>query len=341
MFVTGGQIMKKRVLAFIMCITMMLNYAIPVMAVEGDNLPPAVVSDFNEDEIVGQSTLEESEPISTVTEPAPATSAPAPVTPAPENTPAPAPESTTTPAPESTTAPTPENTATPVPESTATPAPESTAVPGPEGTATPAPESTATPVPESTATPEPDSDPMQNPSPVPNDAGGSVTAAETFLEAAEKNYGEDGKIKQVGTLDASWAVPDLSEVKAGEQVILKLEWKLEAAATYIYTAKPEPLFDRYENTTITLTLPEGVEIVEGVEGSLSNVKEIRHEGTRWTLVLDNENTSVASAQGGEINVPLNMGRNGQRPIGESLDFSRDVLNAVLQTEFTIMDRGIG
>lgn len=162
--------------------------------------------------------------------------------------------------------------------------------------------------------------------------------AETFLEAAERNYGEGGEIKEVGTLHASWAVPDLSKVKAGEQVILKLEWKLEAAATYIYTAKPEPLFDCYKNTTITLTLPEGVEIVKDVEGALSNVKEIRHEGTRWTLVLDNENTGVASAQGGDISVPLNIGKNGQRPVGEELDFSLDTLDAVLHTEFTIMDR---
>ena len=157
-------------------------------------------------------------------------------------------------------------------------------------------------------------------------------AESSFLQKAEEYYGENGSL-EVGSVAVNWLDAD-GTVKAGQQVNLNLEWKLNPAATFTYTDSPQPLFDDYRNTQIILTLPDGVSIVEGVAGSLQNVTKVTREGNIWRLMLT-ESLNAASSQSGTITIPLLIEGNGERGVGETLGFSPPVR---METEFTIMDR---
>ena len=164
-------------------------------------------------------------------------------------------------------------------------------------------------------------------------AGGTGSKeSNTFLEKAEAYYGENGTI-EVGTVKADWLDMD-GTVKAGQQVNLNLAWTLTPAATFNYSEFPQTLFDDYENTQIILTLPEGVSIVQDAAGSLQNVTEVIRQGNEWRLKLT-EKLSAASSQSGTITIPLLIEGNGQRGMGETLDFTTPVR---METEFTILDR---
>lgn len=164
---------------------------------------------------------------------------------------------------------------------------------------------------------------------------GTGAATEGYKAVAEQYYGENGTAT-LGTLATSWE-DDAQTIKAGDTVNLQISWTLAQAATYSYTSQHEPLFDTYDNTKILLTLPEGVNIIEGVSGSLQNVNDViaPSDGSNvWTLVL-NDKLDAKSSPNGMITVPLRVDGNGERAIGENLDFSDP---AVLETSFTIMDR---
>lgn len=164
---------------------------------------------------------------------------------------------------------------------------------------------------------------------------GTGAATEGYKAMAEQYYGENGTAT-LGTLATSWE-GDSQTIKAGDTVNLQISWTLAQAATYSYTSQQEPLFDTYDNTKILLTLPEGVNIIEGVTGSLQNVNDViaPSDGSNvWTLVL-NDKLDAKSSPNGMITVPLRVDGNGERGIGENLDFS---VPAVLETSFTIMDR---
>ena len=164
---------------------------------------------------------------------------------------------------------------------------------------------------------------------------GTGAATEGYKAMAEQYYGENGTAT-LGTLATSWE-GDSQTIKAGDTVNLQISWTLAQAATYSYTSQHEPLFDTYDNTKILLTLPEGVNIIEGVSGSLQNVNDViaPSDGSNvWTLVL-NDKLDAKSSPNGMITVPLRVDGNGERAIGENLDFS---VPAVLETSFTIMDR---
>ena len=164
-------------------------------------------------------------------------------------------------------------------------------------------------------------------------AGGTGSKeSNTFLEKAEAYYGENGTI-EVGTVKADWLDMD-GTVKAGQQVNLNLAWTLTPAATFNYSEFPQTLFDDYENTQIILTLPDGVSIVQDAAGSLQNVTEVIRQGNEWRLKLT-EKLSAASSQSGTITILLLIEGNGQRGMGETLDFTTPVR---METEFTILDR---
>lgn len=126
-------------------------------------------------------------------------------------------------------------------------------------------------------------------------------------------------------------------MKAGQRVNLRVEWVLNPAATYSYTDHQQPLFDSYENTKISLTLPEGVSIVEGIAGTMQNVVDVlppSDGNSAWTLLL-NTPLDASFGKDGLIVVPLHIDGNGERPVGQTLDFSTP---ASMETQFTIMDR---
>lgn len=158
----------------------------------------------------------------------------------------------------------------------------------------------------------------------------------TFDQVAEGYYGENGTLT-IGSLHTAWEDASLIQVKAGQRVNLRVEWVLNPAATYSYTDHQQPLFDSYENTKISLTLPEGVSIVEGIAGTMQNVVDVlppSDGNSAWTLLL-NTPLDASSGKDGMIVVPLHIDGNGERPVGQTLDFSTP---ASMETQFTIMDR---
>lgn len=158
-----------------------------------------------------------------------------------------------------------------------------------------------------------------------------------FKTVAEGYYGENGTL-ELGKLSTSWGSSDAADgVMAGQRINLQVEWTLNAAASYDYTGTMERLFDHYDDTVIVLTLPDGVSIVQGVEDTLKNVKEVipPSDGSgKWQLKLSEE-LDAASSPNGTIIVPLLIEGNGQRAINEELKFDTP---ARLETSFTIMDR---
>lgn len=158
-----------------------------------------------------------------------------------------------------------------------------------------------------------------------------------FKTVAEEYYGENGTL-ELGKLSTSWGSSDAAEgVMAGQRINLQVEWTLNAAASYDYTGTMERLFDHYDDTVIVLTLPDGVSIVQGVEDTLKNVKEVipPSDGSgEWQLTLSEE-LDAASSPNGTIIVPLLIEGNGQRAINKELKFDTP---ARLETSFTIMDR---
>ena len=235
------------------------------------------------------------------------------------------------------------------------PSTEPSSVPSTEPSSVPSAEPSSVPSTEPGPVPsiEPSPVPSTEPSPVPDqDQDGldkdvsllndeedeqEPLVTETFLEAAERYYGAGGSVT-VGTLEASWdSASEGGTVKAGQQLNLMLSWVLNPAATYEYTTQAEPLFDVYEYTSIQITLPDGVSILEGIEGTLNNVVLIQQSGNTWTLMLS-PNLDARSGSSGTMTVPLKIEGNGVRSAGEVLDFSTGALNASLYTQFTIMDR---
>lgn len=280
----------------------------------------------------------------TQSEPVPEEQAPAEESPAPEATPvaeeSAAPEETpvpeATPVPEEPAAPeaTPVAEETPAPE--ATPVAEEPAAPeaAPVAEETPAP--TATPVPTAEATEE-----TMSRAPA-NQALAAPRSGEdnaSFADVVEDYYGDDAENPlPVGNVTLQWSSASTSgdELRAGNTVSMVIDFVLNAAATYNYTSYEQPLFDSYDDTTITLTLPEHVTIDTDEAGTLDNVTGIEDLGNQtWKLTLT-ETLPADSSFMGTLLLPLLVEGNGVLPVGTLLDFSG--CTVTMDTAFTIMDR---
>lgn len=280
----------------------------------------------------------------TQSEPVPEEQAPAEESPAPEATPvaeeSAAPEETpvpeATPVAEEPAAPeaTPVAEETPAPE--ATPVAEEPAAPeaAPVAEETPAP--TATPVPTAEATEE-----TMSRAPA-NQALAAPRSGEdnaSFADVVEDYYGDDAENPlPVGNVTLQWSSASTSgdELRAGNTVSMVIDFVLNAAATYNYTSYEQPLFDSYDDTTITLTLPEHVTIDTDEAGTLDNVTGIEDLGNQtWKLTLT-ETLPADSSFMGTLLLPLLVEGNGVLPVGTLLDFSG--CTVTMDTAFTIMDR---
>ena len=163
----------------------------------------------------------------------------------------------------------------------------------------------------------------------------------TIYEYAEECYGDNGKVT-VGTLDISWAPSSVGEtVKAGEQLSLTLSWSLTSPATYKYTTQAEKMFDKFEVASIGITLPDGVEIPSGLTpNDLPNVYEYYNfplGSNSWRFIV--QLNDVAEGKNSTVTVPLKVLGNGEKGVGEILDFGE--LNATMVVEFTVIDRTTG
>ena len=184
-------------------------------------------------------------------------------------------------------------------------------------------------------------DEEQTAEPAPQNAepkdGDVDTNGQTFAEAAESHYGDQGTTP---TASATITNQGSSEVKTGETVSFLIDYKLAAAATYNYGEHSQPLFDTYDDTKIILHLPEGLSVVEGAAGTLQNVTDVispEEAGIKtndWVLVM-NDSIAAASDSVGTFIVNLAIDGNGSTEVGHTYDLSKML---EIQTSFTIKDR---
>ena len=231
---------------------------------------------------------------------------------------------------------------TPVPEES--PANEPTAAPSPEQSPSPetTPEPEGTPVPAATPTPAENGEEKETTPALANPllvAPRTGAGNSSFADVAEEYYGDDAQNPlPVGKVSMQWSSVSVAEdeLRAGNVVSLVIDFVLNASATYNYTSYEESLFDSYENTTITLTLPEHVSIDLDEAGALENVSDIENLGDRtWKLVLSQELPAGSSFMGTVV-LPLLVEGNGALPVGTLLDFETCTLT--METSFTVMDR---
>lgn len=165
--------------------------------------------------------------------------------------------------------------------------------------------------------------------------GDEDTSGQTFAEAAESHYGDQGT-----TPTASATIQyegTETTVKAGQTISFLIDYQFDSAIYYNYGEHSQPLFDSYDDSKIILHLPEGMSVVEGVEGTLQNVTKVEGpaEGSNdWTLFLNNK-ISADSDSTGTFLVTIQIGGNGSTEIGHVYDLS-DLMD--IETSFTIKDR---
>ena len=182
-------------------------------------------------------------------------------------------------------------------------------------------------------------DEEQTAEPAPQNAepkdGDEDTNGQTFAEAAESHYGEGGT---TATASATIQYEGTGNtVKAGQTISFLIDYWFDSAIYYNYGEHSQPLFDSYDDSKIILHLPEGMSVVEGVEGTLQNVTKVEGpaEGSNdWTLFLNNK-ISADSDSTGSFLVTIQIGGNGSTEIGHVYDLS-DLMD--IETSFTIKDR---
>lgn len=165
--------------------------------------------------------------------------------------------------------------------------------------------------------------------------GDEDTNGQTFAEAAESHYGEGGT---TATASATIQYEGTGNtVKAGQTISFLIDYWFDSAIYYNYGEHSQPLFDSYDDSKIILHLPEGMSVVEGVEGTLQNVTKVEGpaEGSNdWTLFLNNK-ISADSDSTGSFLVTIQIGGNGSTEIGHVYDLS-ELMD--IETSFTIKDR---
>lgn len=169
---------------------------------------------------------------------------------------------------------------------------------------------------------------------------------ETYLEAAERYYGDNGTM-ETATVSIKQS-NDKNTVLAGNTIPFKIDYKLTAAAYYNYGEKPEPLFDTYDNTRIILHLPVGLSIDTDTSDGLKNVVDRIEEPVNpeeqndWTLYLS-EQIDASSDKPGNFKINLKVDNNGSIEANHIFDFmtnteGEEVSPVEIQTSFTIIDR---
>lgn len=162
----------------------------------------------------------------------------------------------------------------------------------------------------------------------------SILKRLTLEEAVEEYYGENGT---QDTVSVSARLDEAtSSFKAGESFTLNIEYLLKAAALFNYGDQAEPMFDSYENTVITLQLPEGLSIDLSASDPLDNVERVEGplEGNVYKFYL-NDDINVISDVTGSFLVDVTVDGNGKQETGHAFEFSGEYLT--IESSFTIQD----
>ena len=165
----------------------------------------------------------------------------------------------------------------------------------------------------------------------------------TFAQVAEEYYGENGTQPTASaTISLLSALGENNTIKAGDTIMISIEYILAAAALYNYGEQVQPLFDTYDGTEIVLYLPDGLSVVSKDEAgdTLQGVtlKAPEKGENNWTFSLNNTAITASSDTVGSFQVAIRVEDNGALATNHIFDFKEGADLMEISTSITIKDR---
>ena len=157
------------------------------------------------------------------------------------------------------------------------------------------------------------------------ESGGAVKdSGSPAAEQAEKNYGEGGTAK---TFKVS-LTDDKDEAYAGDQISYNVNVSMWAAATYPYDGQnQEVMFDKWENITILLDLPENV-VITGIKQNNVGTYHLVDEATNtWSIDLNKTYRDATNSNSIIFDVNTLITGNGALADGTVLDKAEVTVSA--------------
>ena len=171
----------------------------------------------------------------------------------------------------------------------------------------------------------------------------TIAQSMTFAQVAEEYYGENGTQPTASaTISLLSALGENNTIKAGDTIMISIEYILAAAALYNYGEQVQPLFDTYDGTEIVLYLPDGLSVVSKDEAgdTLQGVtlKAPEKGENNWTFSLNNTAITASSDTVGSFQVAIRVEDNGALATNHIFDFKEGADLMEISTSITIKDR---
>ena len=169
----------------------------------------------------------------------------------------------------------------------------------------------------------------------------------SLQELIEAYYGsEDGSTpatdpQEAASVNVTRSDGSNTEVLAGDTISLRVEYYFSPAPTYNYGNSPESIYDTYNGSTITITLPEGMSISKDDNVNIPGIEyfdepENPKEDNTYTFHLSAASLPAESGTTGSFILNVRIDGNGTLPVGSEFDFADDM--ASVSTSFDIMDK---
>ena len=171
--------------------------------------------------------------------------------------------------------------------------------------------------------------------------GGASATTEAIREYADKYFNSGSKDYLKDQIGVSLDYKNSGEVYAGDQLTYTVTYNTDPAPIYDYAAGPQPLFDQYNDVTITVQLPEGLTITEAMQKEIlsgySNVGSIAGpaEGNVWTFSLKN---SIAAQDSDMGSFTFNAFVEGNGAVEVGREYSYDDLKISISTNFDVLNK---
>lgn len=163
---------------------------------------------------------------------------------------------------------------------------------------------------------------------------GTITANNenlTVKEFAEKYYGQASPDRVNSAVFVIEPVAAGTEIEAGATKQYRIRYTIRPAEEYNYLNQSRPLFDTYENVTLTLKLPDNLTLVTS---DTSGIPVSPGENNTWTFSLGSFDASRSSSGAFTFNVEA---PNGVLNVGTVLDWQTQG-GLTYNAEFTVLDK---
>ncbi len=155
--------------------------------------------------------------------------------------------------------------------------------------------------------------------------GGLLGASDSpAAEQAEKNYGENGSAKTFKVT----LTDDKDEAYAGDQISYNVDVSMWAAATYPYDGQnQEVMFDKWENITILLDLPDNVVITGIKQNNIGTYRLVDEATNTWAIDLSKTSRDATNSNSIIFDVNTLITGNGALADGTVLDKAEVTVSA--------------